>query len=60
MVSCASFPFQGTAVFIVLANRAEPVPNSLWEGEYFFLGGLVVFCRGFCEKGVFDRGFFVV
>ncbi len=28
--------------------------------EYFFLVGFVVFCRGFCEKGVFDRGFLVV
>ena len=28
--------------------------------EYFFVGGFVVFCKGFCEKGVFDRGFLVV
>jgi hypothetical protein len=28
--------------------------------EYFFAGGFVVFCRGFCEKWVFDRGFLVV
>jgi hypothetical protein len=50
MVSCVLFPFQGTAVFIVLANRAEFVLNLLWEGGYFFLGGVCGVLRGFLRK----------
>jgi hypothetical protein len=60
MVSCVLFPFQGTAVFIVLANRAEFVLNCCGKADIFFWVGFVVFYGGFCEKRVFDRRFLVV